>query len=152
MGALVAGHKKDVVLTALLGSRPGKVAIYGWHRLDGKPIQPLYTGHTDRWVDYSHGIRLVSRAVLIDGEERDMAEVLRDTALAGILSDEGVIMQARYSPVLGDSASCAITTFNKSAANLSWRRTPAFLRQTLPVEGRPRPAGGAPAPGTQESK
>ena len=25
----------------------GKVAIYGWHKPDGKPIQPLYTGHMD---------------------------------------------------------------------------------------------------------
>jgi hypothetical protein len=97
-GSLVAGHKKDVVITARLDSLPGRVAIYGWHRPDGRPIQPLYTGHSDRWVDYSHGIRLVSRVLLIDGDQRDMLEVLRDTALAGLLSDDGVMVRARYSP------------------------------------------------------
>jgi hypothetical protein len=101
-GALVAGHKKDVVITAQLDSFPGKVAIYGWHRPDGEPIQPLYAGHTDRWVDYSHGIRLVSRVIRIDGNRRDMLDVLRDTALAGLLSDDGVMVRARYSLPGGD--------------------------------------------------
>ncbi len=96
MGVLVAGHKKDVVITATLATRPGKVAIYGWHRLTGEPIQPLYAGHTDRWVDYSHGIRLVHREVMIGGTRRDLTAVLRDPALAPLLSDEGVIAEPRY--------------------------------------------------------
>ena len=100
MGALVAGHKKDVVLTARLDTLPGRVAIYGWHRLDGRPVQPLYTGHGDRWVDYSHGVRLISRAVLIDGVDHDMLDVLRDRALAPLLSDDGPIANPRY-PVRG---------------------------------------------------
>lgn len=95
-GSLVAGHKKDVVLTPQLDSRPGRVAIYGWHRPDGEPIQPLYTGHSDRWVDYSHGIRLVGRVVLIDGIRHDMLDVLRDTTLAGLLSNEGAMAQPWY--------------------------------------------------------
>ncbi len=44
---LIAGIKKDVVITGKLNGNPGKVAIYGWHKLDGKPIQQLYTGHAD---------------------------------------------------------------------------------------------------------
>jgi hypothetical protein len=95
-GALVAGHKKDVVLTARLDTARGKVAIYGWHRLEGTPIQPLYTGHTDRWVDYSHGIRLVNRGIEVDGVPRDLTDVLRDSTLAGLLSDEGRIREPRY--------------------------------------------------------
>jgi hypothetical protein len=51
LGALVAGHKKDVVIANALFAKPGKVAIYGWHKPDGKPIQPLYLGHTANWVD-----------------------------------------------------------------------------------------------------
>jgi len=35
-GALVAGDKKDLVLTRWLAERPGRVAIYGWHRGDGE--------------------------------------------------------------------------------------------------------------------
>ncbi|NNF14947.1 MAG: hypothetical protein HKN72_17105 [Gemmatimonadetes bacterium] len=90
-GALVAGHKKDVVLTPRLADQPGRVAIYGWHYLSGDPIQPLYLGHTDDWVDYSHGIRLVDDTVAVDGEMRSLAAALADPALAPLLSREGPI-------------------------------------------------------------
>ena len=43
-----------------------RVAIYGWHTLDGKPIQPVYAGHVNWYVDYSHGIRLIAKKVKID--------------------------------------------------------------------------------------
>ncbi len=95
-GTLVAGHKKDVVITPALASQPGRVAIYGWHRGDGEPIQPLYIGHSDRWVDYSHGVRVVDRTVLIDGTSRDFVDVLRDARLAPLLSEDGVIDSPRY--------------------------------------------------------
>jgi hypothetical protein len=95
-GALVAGHKKDVVISAKLAAMTNRVAIYGWHRRDGRPIQPLYTGHTATWVDYSHGIRLVSRQMEVNGEPMDLATVLADPKLAGLLSDEGVVTNARY--------------------------------------------------------
>ena len=54
---LMAGHKKDVVAVSGVTNR---VAIYGWHQTNAVPIQPLYTRHAATWVDYSHGIRLVS--------------------------------------------------------------------------------------------
>ncbi len=59
LGELVAGIKKDVVASNRLAEKPKRVAIYGWHKLDGKPIQPLTIVHTERYVDYSHGIRLM---------------------------------------------------------------------------------------------
>jgi hypothetical protein len=96
LGALVAGHKKDVVIANKLFTTPGKVAIYGWHKSDGKPIQPLYTGHIASWVDYSHGIRLVSRRILVNGEVKSIEEVLADPALAILLSNEGVMLRTRY--------------------------------------------------------
>src|SRR4030095_16998647 len=77
-GKLIAGDKKDVVISNRLKEKPNKVAIYGWHKLDGKPIQPLYVGHGDWYADYSHGIRLIKRDVLIDGKPRDIGEVLSD--------------------------------------------------------------------------
>ena len=40
-GELVAGHKKDLVLTNRLWWRRDRVAIYGWHQGRGQPIQPL---------------------------------------------------------------------------------------------------------------
>ena len=57
-GLLVAGHKKDVVIANRLSNAPGRVAIYGWHRSNGDPIQPLSTVHGEDYADYSHGIRL----------------------------------------------------------------------------------------------
>lgn len=96
LGALAAGHKKDVVLTPRLDTLPDRVAIYGWHRPDGRPIQPLYTGHGAGYADYSHGIRLVSRRIIIDGREHDLLDVLRDPALAPAVSDEGPMRQPAY--------------------------------------------------------
>jgi hypothetical protein len=89
LGALVAGHKKDVVLTNRLLSKPGRIAIYGWHQPTGEPIQPLSTVHGARYADYSHGIRLVSNVVFIDGMPWSMYEVLQHPRLGKILSQEG---------------------------------------------------------------
>jgi hypothetical protein len=95
-GELVAGHKKDVVIANKVFATPGKVAIYGWHKRDGKPIQPLYTGHTASWVDYSHGIRLVSRRMIVNGVAKTIDEVLADPKRSALLSNEGVMLQTRY--------------------------------------------------------
>lgn len=96
LGALVAGHKKDLVLTPRLDTLPGRVAIYGWHRSDGTPIQPLHLGHGSGHVDYSHGVRMVRDRVMLDGVEHDLANVLRDPLLSRLLSDEGPMREGRY--------------------------------------------------------
>lgn len=103
-GALVAGHKKDVVITPKLATAPGKVAIYGWHRPDGSPIQPLFTGHAATWVDYSHGIRLVKREMTLNGRATTVDAVLADPMRCEALSDEGPIAQARYEVKSGAAA------------------------------------------------
>lgn len=90
-GALVAGHKKDLVVTERLRRHPGRVAIYGWHRSDGNPIQPLSTVHGARYADYSHGVRLVSKVAYVDGKARPLARLLEDPQLAPVLNDEGPI-------------------------------------------------------------
>lgn len=94
-GELVAGDKKDIVLTNRLVSRPTQIAIYGWHRLDGRPIQPLSTVHGVRYADYSHGIRLVSKTVWLNGESRSVYEVLETSPIAEVLSCEGPIHAGR---------------------------------------------------------
>ena len=96
LGALVAGHKKDVVISARLAAVTNKVAIYGWQQTNGVAIQPLYLGHTAAWVDYSHGIRLISQNMLVNGENKNVAEVLADPKLCGLISDEGVVTSTRY--------------------------------------------------------
>lgn len=93
---LVSGIKKDVVLSAQLAERDGRVFIYGWHRPDGTPIQPLWGGHTTAHVDYSHGIRLVARRVLLDGVPRDLTDLLADPALWPLVSDEGPLPRDGY--------------------------------------------------------
>lgn len=87
---LIAGIKKDVVITDKINNGPktNKVAIYGWHKTDGNPIQPLYTGHVNWYVDYSHGIRLVNRTIVIDGKMYDFTQVLKSDRFRKILSDE----------------------------------------------------------------
>ena len=93
---LVAGIKKDIVSSALIEPWPGRVVIYGWHRPDGSPIQPLSKIHTDAHVDYSHGLRLVAEAIEVDGRATTVAAVLADPELHVLLSDEGPIARPRY--------------------------------------------------------
>jgi hypothetical protein len=88
-GPLVGGIKKDVVLSNRLAEKPNRVAIYGWHQLDGSPIQSLTIVHVDWYVDYSHGIRLVRREAILDGKPRDLKRVMHDAKLHGLVSDEG---------------------------------------------------------------
>jgi hypothetical protein len=89
LGALISGHKKDLVLTGRLVLSASRVAIYGWHRASGIPIQPLSSVHGATYADYSHGVRLVSETMLIDGEPRSIYDVLADPQLCRLLSDEG---------------------------------------------------------------
>lgn len=87
---LIAGIKKDVVISGklLTDAKPNRESIFGWHQLNGKPIQPLYTGHINWWVDYSHGIRLVYRKIKVDGKEMDYIDVHKDSVLQKLLCDE----------------------------------------------------------------
>lgn len=55
-GKLIAGHKKDILYSPYNSKR---VKIYGWHRLNGYPIQPVSTVHHHSYYDYSHGLRLI---------------------------------------------------------------------------------------------
>jgi hypothetical protein len=91
LGALTAGHKKDVVITRRLEYEPHQLAIYGWHRDDGVPLQLLSTFHEDTYVDYTHGVRLVAGQMALDGEIAAVGEVLRDARRCALLSGEGPV-------------------------------------------------------------
>ncbi len=97
LGALVAGHQKDVVICPQLAGAPGKVAIYGWHRTNGTAIQPLYLGHSAGWVDYSQCVRLARQSMILNGATTTVARVLADPGLCGLLSDQGVVANPCYS-------------------------------------------------------
>ncbi len=94
-GVFVAGTKKDIVISSKLSdpARTKNVTIYGWHKLDGKAIQPVYNGHIDIYVDYSHGVRLISNKVTVDGKTYNYRDILKDPLLHSLLSDESLPLQ-----------------------------------------------------------
>lgn len=92
---LVAGHKKDVVITNKLAAKPNQVAIFGWHKPDGSNIQPLYLGHENVYADYSHSIRLISKVCILDGVEDDLVRIMQDPELCVAVSDEGPMQIVR---------------------------------------------------------
>ena len=94
LGQLTAGIKKDVVVSNKLSDpeRTHHVTIYGWHKLDGKAIQPLTNVHIDTYVDYSHGVRFINSEIMVDGVPMGMAEVLGDSVLYKLISDEDGVM------------------------------------------------------------
>lgn len=93
-GGLIAGHKKDIVISSRLREKPGRVAIYGWHRKNGEPIQPLSTVHGSKYVDYSHGVRLIWSYMKVNGQMRKVSDVLADTLYSSLISYEGPIEKA----------------------------------------------------------
>lgn len=94
LGSLLAGQKKDLVITNHLRDKPGRVAIYGWQHPDGKPIQPLSTVHSAEYADYSHGVRLISTTAYVNGKKRSLYDLLEDPKLAPMISKEGRIPNA----------------------------------------------------------
>lgn len=98
LGSLVAGNKKDIVISNKIYTNDGKshVVIYGWHKPDGKAIQPLYNGHDAGWADYSHGVRLIQNKVWVDGKITSIRKVLRSKEMHALLSDEGAIEKPYY--------------------------------------------------------
>jgi hypothetical protein len=128
-GALVAGHKKDVVISARLAALTNRVAIFGWHKPDGQPIQPLYCGHGAAWVDYSHGIRFVSGEALLNGHPKKILNALADPELSGLFSDEGLITNGCY------GSFCALGS--KSPELSGFRSTGVFGERELEFTVQP---------------
>jgi hypothetical protein len=90
-GGLVAGQKKDVVMANRMANAPGRVAIYGWHRTSGSPIQPVSTVHGAHYADYSHGIRLVSKTAYLNGKAVNLDDLLASGRHAWLLNEEGPV-------------------------------------------------------------
>ena len=114
-GSLTSGHKKDVILSNIW--KPGKVVIYGWHRPDGTFIQPKSNIHGDFYVDYSHGIRLVSPNMEVDGKSMSVEDVLESSELAPLLSSEGPLRRVRY-PALSTTSPARVSYFDLGFSTL----------------------------------
>ncbi len=119
LGELAAGQKKDYVLTNRLSWARSQEAIYGWHRSVGAPIQPLSLVHGARYADYSHGVRLVSETVIVDGVARSFYDLIEKPDLAPLLSREGVIADARGLMTRPRTSIAGVSSFEASrgAAN-----------------------------------
>lgn len=89
----VSGHKKDLVIP----HRDGRVAIYGGRWANGTQIQDYSNVHHQGYEDYSHGARLVSQEVTIDGERMNLADVLADPELADLFTHPPSISNPQWS-------------------------------------------------------
>jgi hypothetical protein len=92
---LLVGHKKDVVLSNRLVSRPKQVAIFGWHQSNGKPIQPVSLIHENTYSDYAHGVRLISNTCFIDNEVHHLHDLFKHDLYHKIVSSEGKLLLNR---------------------------------------------------------
>ena len=107
LGTLVGGTKKDVVISNKIvdPARPGHVVIYGWHELNGVPIQPLTNIHSASYVDYSHGIRLMNVELLVDSVTMNVKQMLTHSVWYKVLSNEtGAMSQPSYIKETGTPA------------------------------------------------
>ena len=112
LGELVAGHKKDVVISRRLLSDTNKIAFHGFYDSKGYPHEPCYENpdrapkptcdkdtatlaHTRRFSDYSQGVRLVHAWMTVNGERKKVADVLADKDLSLLISNEGPIAPPR---------------------------------------------------------
>ncbi|MBD3383973.1 T9SS type A sorting domain-containing protein [candidate division KSB1 bacterium] len=129
--AILAGHKKDIILSNKIysGDRSyDRVVIYGWHKSENRPIQPVYNGHNARYADYSHGVRLVFKQADLSGDACKIADILKDARLSALISGEGDIQKSRY-PAL------AISSVKKQ---IDPRRLHFKLYQNFPNPFNPR--------------
>ncbi len=75
---LVAGHKKDVVLTNRSAGNPN-LPIYGGYFDGGRRVQPLSLIHGTNYADYSQGIRFVSQTAFVNGQSVPLPDILDGT-------------------------------------------------------------------------
>jgi hypothetical protein len=103
--ALCDGYKKNIIVSKKMETKPNSVFIYGWMKdQSGNFWQdlPLYPGHDRMYSDYSHGVRLVDRKMmltnLVDEKsvEVDGFDILKDDKLSKLLSAEGPVPNPRY--------------------------------------------------------
>ena len=133
LGTLVGGTKKDVIISNYIYQNlktnvPKPVVIYGWHQLNGLPIQPVYNGHEETYADYSHGIRLVLDSVVVDGNPKTFTQLLSDPTLCVLISDEGTILKPYYT-LAGN------TTPTPKSFGVIWNSPTSLKISVTPISG-----------------
>lgn len=83
-GQFVSGHKKDLVIP----HRDGRVAIYGGRWANGSRIQSYSNVHHDGYEDYSHGARLISQQITIDGQSMRLEDALANPSLRSLFTNQ----------------------------------------------------------------
>lgn len=113
-GTLVAGIKKGVVVANFY--KPGKVLLFGWYRPappapdvfdDGKPmgavgrqpVQPKSNVHGDFYVDYSHGIRLIAPACVVNGQRMETAALYQHPTLSKLVNPDATSGPTQRGPI-----------------------------------------------------
>lgn len=87
---MVAGHKKDLILSKFALDHPDRLDFYGFFDKNGRRIQGSGGGpHESTYVDYSHGARFISQNVIVNGKPMRYDDVLKNPELCGLLTDEG---------------------------------------------------------------
>ena len=125
VGTIVNTVGKHWVLVKSLAQKPNKAANYGWHfegasfggqkfeatvSLPGvRLIQGVGTVHDRYHADYSQICQLASRACLVDGEVRDLGDVMRAPELSVLVSHEGPLPFDRQ-PGVGETAAVDLPT------------------------------------------
>jgi len=87
---LVAGHKKDIILSRYTINHPDVMDFRGLYLQPGKPIQ-TNPAHTPAYSDYAQGFRLIAPKITIinpDGSSQTMNyyQALKDPKIAHILN------------------------------------------------------------------
>jgi hypothetical protein len=110
-GDLVAGHKKDVVISKGLHENRLRIAFHGFYDDAGVPTEPCKEKGTasglpgckerpslahgwesnPHFCDYAQGVRLVSDDMIVNGKSMSMRKVLLDDELSALISSEGKI-------------------------------------------------------------
>jgi hypothetical protein len=103
-GQLVAGHKKEVIISPGMEAHLDRLYFCGFHhpsrRGPGNPNGFFQVGagpsiHPSTFADYAQGVRLVNPYMTIDGETKLIAEVLKDRSQCLMISS-GAIPRPRY--------------------------------------------------------
>jgi hypothetical protein len=89
---LIVGQKKDQVVGRSLETVRNKVFLYGWHDLSGRPVQPMYGGHSLTYgADYAHGTRIVSKVAYLNGQPVAIESLFANPQYAPLLYDNGTL-------------------------------------------------------------